>query len=119
MADALYQNLERSVVTPPGRRGVRADHIYRMDIGEMIAEHVEAGADISISARAPAVEGRTSLAASRWTEDARGGAFSRSRRRRPPSGRSGGSRRLDGQLSVQHDVLCKVLEADTPIEEPP
>ena len=49
-ADALYQNIERI-----GREGTRivavfgADHIYRMDIQQMIAEHLDAKADISVS----------------------------------------------------------------------
>jgi len=49
-ADALYQNLERLGRDAPRIVAVfGADHIYRMDIQQMIAEHVEAKADISIS----------------------------------------------------------------------
>ena len=49
-ADALYQNLERVGRDAPRIVAVfGADHIYRMDIQQMIAEHVDSGADISIS----------------------------------------------------------------------
>jgi glucose-1-phosphate adenylyltransferase len=49
-ADALYQNLERLGRDRPAVVGVfGADHIYRMDMQQMIDEHVEAGADISVS----------------------------------------------------------------------
>ena len=49
-ADALYQNLERLGRDMPSVVAVfGADHIYRMDIQQMLAEHVETGADISVS----------------------------------------------------------------------
>jgi glucose-1-phosphate adenylyltransferase len=49
-ADALYQNLERLERDRPRIVAVLgADHIYRMDYQQMIAEHIEADADISVS----------------------------------------------------------------------
>jgi len=49
-ADALYQNLARLGRDRPRIVGVfGADHIYRMDIQQMIDEHEGTGADISIS----------------------------------------------------------------------
>ena len=49
-ADALYQNLERIERDHPRIVAVLgADHIYRMDYRQMIDEHVESGADISVS----------------------------------------------------------------------
>ncbi len=49
-ADALYQNLERLGRDRPRIVAVfGADHIYRMDIQQMIDEHDGIGADISIS----------------------------------------------------------------------
>lgn len=49
-ADALYQNLERLERDDPRIVAVfGADHIYRMDVGPMIEEHLSSGADISIS----------------------------------------------------------------------
>ncbi len=49
-ADALYQNLERIGRDHPRIVGVfGADHIYRMDIQQMIDEHEGTGADVSIS----------------------------------------------------------------------
>jgi glucose-1-phosphate adenylyltransferase len=49
-ADALYQNIERLERDRPRIIAVLgADHIYRMDYQQMIAEHVDTGADISVS----------------------------------------------------------------------
>jgi glucose-1-phosphate adenylyltransferase len=49
-ADALYQNLERLERDRPEYVMVLgADHIYRMDYQQMLSEHVESGADISVS----------------------------------------------------------------------
>lgn len=49
-ADALYQTLERLERDHPSIIGVfGADHIYRMDIQQMIAEHEAARADITVS----------------------------------------------------------------------
>lgn len=51
-ADALYRNLERIERERPGLVAVfGADHIYRMDVRQMIDEHNEVGADISVSVR--------------------------------------------------------------------
>jgi glucose-1-phosphate adenylyltransferase len=49
-ADALYQNIERLERDRPRIVAVLgADHIYRMDYQQMIAEHVESGAEITVS----------------------------------------------------------------------
>jgi glucose-1-phosphate adenylyltransferase len=49
-ADALYQNLGRLERDRPTIVAVLgADHIYRMDYQQMISEHLESGADISVS----------------------------------------------------------------------
>jgi len=56
-ADALYQNIERLERDRPRIVAVLgADHIYRMDYQQMIAEHIEAGADISVSVVPHAIE---------------------------------------------------------------
>ena len=52
-ADAVLQNL--NIVDDFGPDIVAifgADHIYRMDIGQMLAHHEESGADVTIAARA-------------------------------------------------------------------
>nr|AGO87449.1 glucose-1-phosphate adenylyltransferase [uncultured bacterium B19D1_C12D4_E9D6] len=49
-ADAVYQNLD--IIRGENPRYVMilsGDHIYQMDYGEMLAEHVERGADMTIS----------------------------------------------------------------------
>jgi glucose-1-phosphate adenylyltransferase len=48
-ADALYQNLERMQRNRPRIVAVfGADHIYRMDVQQMVEEHLETGADITV-----------------------------------------------------------------------
>jgi len=49
-ADALYQNLDILHMEAPGFVLVLAgDHVYKMDYGVMLAEHVERKADLSIA----------------------------------------------------------------------
>lgn len=56
-ADALYQDLERIERDRPGVVAVfGADHIYRMDIRQMIDAHLDADADITVSVRPFPVE---------------------------------------------------------------
>src|SRR4029453_4165954 len=48
-ADAVYQNLDLLRRNPPTYVLVLAgDHVYKMDYGRMLAEHVSRGADMSI-----------------------------------------------------------------------
>ena len=48
-ADAVYQNLDLIRRNPPDHVLVLAgDHVYKMDYGPMLAEHVARGADMSI-----------------------------------------------------------------------
>jgi glucose-1-phosphate adenylyltransferase len=48
-ADAVYQNLDLLRRNPPTHVLVLAgDHVYKMDYGRMLAEHVARGADLSI-----------------------------------------------------------------------
>jgi glucose-1-phosphate adenylyltransferase len=52
-ADAVYQNLNLIVDQNPELVAVfGADHIYRMDIRQMIDFHLERGADVTVAARA-------------------------------------------------------------------
>jgi glucose-1-phosphate adenylyltransferase len=49
-ADALFKNLETIEADPPKIVAVfGADHIYRMDIHQMLEEHVDSKADVSVS----------------------------------------------------------------------
>jgi glucose-1-phosphate adenylyltransferase len=49
-ADALYQNIDILRMQSPRHVLVLAgDHVYKMDYGQMLAEHVERGADLSIA----------------------------------------------------------------------
>src|SRR5690348_7641682 len=48
-ADAVYQNLDLLRRNPPKHVLVLAgDHVYKMDYGRMLAEHVARGADMSV-----------------------------------------------------------------------
>jgi glucose-1-phosphate adenylyltransferase len=58
-ADAVYQSLELLRSHRPDLVAVfGADHIYRMDVGQMVRFHRECGADITVSAR-PVPVGQT------------------------------------------------------------
>ncbi|MFH1263976.1 MAG: glucose-1-phosphate adenylyltransferase [Pseudomonadota bacterium] len=49
-ADALYQNLRPMMSNHPKIVAVfGADHVYRMDVRQMINEHLESGADITVA----------------------------------------------------------------------
>ena len=49
-ADAVYQNLDILVRLDPDHVLILAgDHVYKMDYGKMLAEHVSRGADMSIA----------------------------------------------------------------------
>ena len=51
-ADAVYQNLSLIARHRPDIVAVfGADHVYRMDIQQMVAYHLERGADVTVSAR--------------------------------------------------------------------
>lgn len=55
-ADAVYQNLSLILRHRPDIVAVfGADHIYRMDVRQMIAWHLDAGADVTVSARPAAL----------------------------------------------------------------
>jgi len=59
-ADAVYQNLNLLRDFHPDIVAIfGADHIYRMDIGQMLAFHLERGADVTVAALAVPVERAT------------------------------------------------------------
>ena len=83
-ADAVLQNLNlvddfnADVVAIFG-----ADHIYRMDVNQMLAFHQESGADVTVAARpVPLAEARAVRRAGRRSRGARGRTSTRSRRTR-------------------------------------
>ena len=71
-ADALYQNLDILRMQEPRFVLVLAgDHVYKMDYGVMLAEHVESGADLSIACIDMPVEAASSSESRGWTNDGR------------------------------------------------
>jgi glucose-1-phosphate adenylyltransferase len=61
-ADALYQNLDIVRMQSPRFVLVLAgDHVYKMDYGVMLAEHVERGADVSIPCLEVPLEGASAF----------------------------------------------------------
>ena len=61
-ADAVYQNLDLLSRNPPAHVLVLAgDHVYKMDYGRMLAEHVARGADMSIGCVEVPLERATSF----------------------------------------------------------
>ncbi len=113
-ADALYQNLERLGRDAPRIVAVfGADHIYRMDIEEMIVEHVESGADISISVVPQPIEEAHQLGCVEVDENMRVRRFLE-KPASPPAfpGDPGKSLVSMGNYLFNYDVLCRVLEDD-------
>ena len=113
-ADALYQNLERL-----GRDSTRlvavfgADHIYRMDIQQMIAEHVEARADVSISVVPQPIEEAHQFGCLEVDEKMRVRRFLEKPVSPPPfAGAPGKSLVSMGNYLFNYEVLRGVLEAD-------
>ncbi len=71
-ADALYQNLDILRMQSPRFVLVLAgDHVYKMDYGVMLAEHVERGADVSIPCLEVPLESASAFGVMRIDEDGR------------------------------------------------
>jgi len=68
-ADALYQNLDLMVMEEPRFVLVLAgDHVYKMDYGVMLAEHVERGADATVASIEVPVEDASAFGVLRTDE---------------------------------------------------
>ena len=71
-ADALYQNLDILRMQAPRFVLVLAgDHVYKMDYGVMLAEHVERGADVSIPCLEVPLESASAFGVMRVDDDGR------------------------------------------------
>jgi glucose-1-phosphate adenylyltransferase len=69
-ADALYQNLDILRMEAPRFVLVLAgDHVYKMDYGMMLAEHVERGADVTIACTEVPVSAATAFGVMRVADD--------------------------------------------------
>jgi len=113
-ADALYQNMERIT---RGKHGIvavfGADHIYRMDIQQMIAEHVEARADISVSVVPHPIEESHAFGCIEVDQEMRIRRFLE-KPPQPPPFRGDPSKALVsmGNYLFNYDALRDLLEAD-------
>jgi len=71
-ADAVYQNLNRLQINRPALVAVfGADHVYRMDIRQMVDFHVERNADITVAALPVPREGASAFGIIGCDADAR------------------------------------------------
>jgi len=113
-ADALYQNLGRLGRDTPRIVAVfGADHIYRMDIQQMIDEHVAVGADISISAVPQPLEEAHQFGCLEVDADMRVRRFLEKPETPPPfPGDASKALVSMGNYLFNFDVLQKVVEAD-------
>ena len=113
-ADALYQNLERLGRDAPRIVAVLgADHIYRMDIQQMIDEHVESHADISISVVPQPIEEAHEFGCVEVDGGMRVRRFLEKPASPPPfPGDPRKSLVSMGNYLFDYDVLRRVLEAD-------
>jgi glucose-1-phosphate adenylyltransferase len=113
-ADALYQNLERI-----GREGTRivaafgADHIYRMDIQQMLAEHLDTRADVSVSVVPQPLQESHQFGCIDVDEQMRVKRFLEKPPAPPPFPRDPSQALVSmGNYLFNYDVLREVLEVD-------
>jgi len=113
-ADALYQNLERMERDRPRIVGVfGADHIYRMDFQQMIAEHLEAGADISVSVVPHPIGESHQFGCLEVDEEMRIISFQEKPKSPPPFPKDPTRSLVSmGNYLFNYDVLRRVVEAD-------
>lgn len=113
-ADAIYQNADLIKIFDPDYVAVfGADHIYRMDISQMLDFHKEKGADITVSALPVECEKATGFGIIDVDEQSKIKAFIE----KPPNppempGRAGYSLASMGNYIFDAKLLIKLLEED-------
>jgi len=113
-ADAIYQNLDLIKISKPDVVAIfGADHIYRMDVSQMLDFHVEKGAEITVSALPVETDKASGFGIIDVDEEARIKAFIE----KPPDppempGRAGFSLASMGNYLFDTQVLVDLLEAD-------
>ena len=119
-ADAIYQNLNLIHDEQPDYICVfGADHIYRMDPRQMLDQHIESGAGVTVAGIRVPIEQASEFGVIEAGEDGRKiSAFLekptevRRAARAPAPGL-----RLDGQLRLHHRALVEAVTADAADEE--
>ncbi len=116
-ADAVYQNLDIIRRHKPGHILILAgDHIYKMDYGPMIAQHVEMGADMTVGCIEVDLERAKSFGVMGVAEDGRVMRFQeKPERPEPMPGRSDKALASMGIYVFNPDFLYEQLirDADT------
>ena len=120
-ADAIYQSLNLINDEQPDYVIVfGADHIYRMDPRQMVDQHIESGAGVTVAGiRQP----RKSMADQFGVIETAGraphpGVPGEAHRPAGAARRPGRDLRVDGQLRVHHDALIDALRADAATRRP-
>ena len=111
-ADAVYQHLDLLAAHAPDLVAVfAADHVYRMDVRQMVAEHVEREADATVAAVRVPIEHASSFGILAAAADGRVREF-REKPRRAAAVADDPSRAYAsmGNYLFQPDVLESVLE---------
>jgi glucose-1-phosphate adenylyltransferase len=114
-ADAIYQNLNLLRDERPEYVIVfGADHIYRMDPAQMVRQHVESGAAVTVAALRVADRAGRPV---RRDRDARRRAHDHRFREKPKTRRRAARRarpglRVDGQLRLLGETLIEIVTAD-------
>jgi glucose-1-phosphate adenylyltransferase len=113
-ADAVYQNLNLIKRARPRHVAVfGADHIYRMDIRQMVAEHVAHDADVTVAALPVKVESASQFGVLEVDEQGRVERFSeKPSQPRPLPGEPEYAYASMGNYLFNTDVLLDVLSAD-------
>jgi glucose-1-phosphate adenylyltransferase len=113
-ADAVYQNLHLIKRARPRHVAVfGADHIYRMDIRQMLSEHEDRRADVTVAALPVKVESASQFGVLEVDEQGRVERFSeKPRQPRPLPDESDQAFASMGNYLFNTDVLLDVLSAD-------
>jgi glucose-1-phosphate adenylyltransferase len=113
-ADAVFQNLNLIQDYGPDLIAVfGADHIYRMDLSQMILRHQEAGADVSVAARPAPLEHASAFGVMATAADGRITGFTEKPRvAMPMPGDPTSALASMGNYVFSAEVLVEALHAD-------
>lgn len=113
-ADAVYQNLNLIEDYAPDIIAIfGADHIYRMDIGQMVRQHMEQDADATVAALPVPMEAATGFGILQADEDGRMIGFEeKPSNPKPMPGRPGYALSSMGNYLFKTETLIPLLKRD-------
>ena len=113
-ADAVYQNLNLIEDYAPDVIAIfGADHIYRMDIGQMVRQHMEQDADATVAALPVPMEAATGFGILQADEDGRMIGFEeKPSNPKPMPGRPGYALSSMGNYLFKTETLIPLLKRD-------